>query len=74
MSGLQSEDLLAKFRADLTRNIVVDYVGSSDVLLADDSMTYSGVIEEVASDMVADDMKEKFRESLSIGSLMSLLL
>ncbi|MEY8297749.1 MAG: response regulator [Emergencia timonensis] len=72
MSGLQSEDLLAKFRADLTRNIVVDYVGSSDVLLADDSMTYSGVIEEVASDMVADDMKEKFRESLSIGSLMSL--
>lgn len=72
MSGLQSEDLLAKFRANLTRNIVADYVGSEDLLIADDCMTYSGAIEEVASDMVAENMKEKFREALSIGSLMAL--
>ena len=72
MSGLQSEDLLAKFRGNLTRNLVADYVGSDEMRIADDCMTYTGVVEEVAAEMVAEDMKEKLRESLGVSSLMAL--
>lgn len=72
MSGLQSEDLLAKFRANLTRNMVADYVGSEEIFIADDCMTYTSAIEEVASEMVPETMRDKFREALSIGSLMAL--
>lgn len=70
MSAIQSDKIMAKCRVDINQNVLNDYVGEDNMLPEDLSLSYSELVEHVASHCVGANEAEKMRTHMNAEALL----